>query len=298
MIQRPSLVSKASQGAPSGIGVAPSRQGVSGHAGPDHRLFEYREHAIHHGDFQSLADPGPVPLSQGGEDADGQVQARQRVGDRRAGLQRRLPLEPGQGHQAAHGLGDGVHAGHLRVGSRASEAVDGPVDDLRIDLPGPLVADSQAIESARLEVLGDHIGPLDQTQEEPAPRLLLEIQSQRLLPPVQHVEVAAVAVRERRDQPRPIAEGRALHLDHLCAEVGEHHGGEGPGVDPGQVQHPDSIQRFRIHEGDLLCQVARRRRQSRKTHSHWHMTPSLGGSGWACRQVVSNLSFTALAMAE
>jgi hypothetical protein len=59
---------------------------------------------------------------------------------------------------------------------------------------------------------------------------------------VERLEQHARAVVQRRHAAHVVALGRHLDLDHVGAEVGELRGGVRPRHEPGEVEHPDTIE--------------------------------------------------------
>jgi len=69
---------------------------------------------------------------------------------------------------------------------------------------------------------------------------MLQVDRDRALVAVDLQEVGALTGDEwRAPVAAAVAASRPLDLDHVRAEVGEHHGAERPGQDLGQVEHPD-----------------------------------------------------------
>jgi hypothetical protein len=137
--------------------------------------------------------------------------------------------------------------GALDVGARAPVARDPAVDDPRVHLPHPLVADAEALQHAGAEAVEHDVVALDEAEQGLLPLLVLEVQPDRPLAPVERkVERRAgsqpllllVAV-ERRGPADVVAHAGVLDLQHLGAEVGEQQAAEAAGQEPGQVEDPD-----------------------------------------------------------
>ncbi len=128
-------------------------------------------------------------------------------------------------------LGDEVVARLRGVGSVGSVARDRKVHEARVQLAQRLLGQSQAIHSASPEVLDEHIRPTDQPAHHLAPLLAAQIQAQAALVPIDRQEVGRdplSALFRRPDPGWPIAARCVslwrLDLDHVRAQIGQHHG--------------------------------------------------------------------------
>src|SRR5207342_2668612 len=76
---------------------------------------------------------------------------------------RRILGEAGDAHGPAHGLGDRLEALEAAVGPISAEALDGGIDEPRINLGESLVAEPETVQRSGAEVLdqnvrlGDHL---------------------------------------------------------------------------------------------------------------------------------------------
>jgi hypothetical protein len=95
-------------------------------------------------------------------------------------------------------------------------------------------------------------------QERVASGRRLEVEHHGPLAAIDGEEPARDAALGGRNLPHVVAELRVLELDHVGAEVGEHHGEERPGQEAGQVDDPDPVERG--------GQWRQRRRQRRAGH--------------------------------
>jgi len=120
------------------------------------------------------------------------------IATRRASARRR---KPGHGHDAGFALNHGVVAGQMRVRSRLAVAADRAIDQPWIDRRHGPVIESELGEAAGPEVLDQHVGGLNQPAQRLRAFLLLEIERDALLAPIELEEEAAPAV-DVRPQPR------------------------------------------------------------------------------------------------
>ena len=169
-------------------------------------------------------------------------QAARHVVDRGAGAHRRPLRVAGHRHQPAHALRDLVEAGAVAVGAVLAEARDRGEDDARIDLRERFVVDPQPVLDVGPEVLDDHVGLLDQSQQQRVSRVGLQVDRDRALVAVQVLHVGAVARAADQVRAQPL---RGFDLDHVGAEVGELLHAGGAGADLRQVQHA------KVREGSL-----------------------------------------------
>ena len=155
-----------------------------------------------------------MPLLQCGQDADGHMHAGAGIADGRHHIGRRLVGESGGGHGAAHGLGDRLEALEAAVGPVGAKALDGGIDQPRVDLGQRVVAKAETIECARAEVLQEHVGLRDDLLEQLLAGFRLQIERQALLVGIEDEEEEAVAVLAARH----VAALGILELDDLGAE--------------------------------------------------------------------------------
>jgi hypothetical protein len=128
------------------------------------------------------------------------------------------------------------------------KAADGAGDDARVDGTEVLVVNLQLAGDPGAEILDHHVGAAHKIVEHRQARLAFEVNSDTLLVAVQRDEIGALAVegvvRIRGQQPARALALERLHLDGLCAEVGEDHGAVGPGQHMRQVQNTNAVQRL------------------------------------------------------
>ena len=168
--------------------------------------------------------------------------------------------------EAAHRLGDDVEGGPVGVGAlagpRVAEAAQRRVDDPRVALADRLVAQPEPVHHAGAHVLEHGVGLLAQAEEGLAVGVVLQVERDAALVPVDAAEVAAevaAAVDARlalgrvdevfgdgRRGAGHVA-GRRLHLDHVGAEVGEDGRAERPGERHRAVDDDEVAERALVH---------------------------------------------------
>ena len=176
------------------------------------------EHGVLHGHLDVLASAGGVALVDGGQDGDGHVHAGAAVADRRPVVGRRAVRKPRHAHGAAHGLRDGLEALEVGVGAVGAEALDGGIDQPRIDFLQLLPAKPHPVERARSEILDQHVGAGDQFAEQLLALVGLEVEGQAALVGVEDEEEQLVIVLGAGD----IAAFGLLELDHVGPEKRQH----------------------------------------------------------------------------
>jgi hypothetical protein len=184
---------------------------------------------------------------QRGEHAVGAIHAGEQVGDRHADALRVVGSGAGQGHQPRLALGDLVVARATALGTVVAEAGDREDDQSRVALQQGVDAEPQPFEHAGAEVLDQHVGAVDQLQQDVAVGVGLEVERHGLLVAVRREEVRRLPLALRPDEGRPppagvVAVSRSLDLHHPGAEVAEHHRGVRPREGPGQVDDEDAVQ--------------------------------------------------------
>jgi hypothetical protein len=130
-------------------------------------------HAVHHRHLDVLACTRALRLDVRGEEPDGEVQARPRIADLRAGDVGRTVRDAGGAHRAAHRLRDVLVGLEVGVRTARAKALDRAHDELRVDLVDPLPREPQAVEHAGAEVLHHDVAARDEVGEQlPALRRL------------------------------------------------------------------------------------------------------------------------------
>ena len=74
--------------------------------------------------------------------------------------------QPGDAHQPAHALGDLVDAAAVGVGAVLAEARDRAVDEARVAGAHGVVVEAEAGLHRRAHVLDEHVGGVDQAQQQ------------------------------------------------------------------------------------------------------------------------------------
>src|SRR4029434_11288858 len=112
------------------------------------------------------------------------------------------------------------------------------------------VAEAEALDRARRHVLGGDVGLLQELLHDGQPARRLEVDRQRFLVRVEHVEVPRVVGVLPREHPAGgIARLRVLDLDDLGAEPGERLRAGWPGLELGEVDDPDAGETLEVLAG-------------------------------------------------
>ncbi len=206
---------------------------------PDDRGEQRRTH--------DRADAGAVPLVERGDHAVGAVHPGQQVRDRGADPLRVVGPGAGQRHQAGLALGDLVVAGPAALRSVVAEAGDREHHQARVAGLERLDAEAEPVEHAGAEVLHQHVGPVDQPEQDVLVGRVLEVEGDRLLVAVAGEEVGRLdrlgVAHEGRTPAAGVVPGAGrLDLDHPGAEVTEHHPGVRPGEGAGEVDDEDVLE--------------------------------------------------------
>src|SRR5215831_16513968 len=139
------------------------------------------DHGLLHRHLDPLADAGALALVERGQDPDGAVQAGACVADRGPRLERRPVQTAGEAQGAAGRLADGIEAGEPAEGPVRSVALDLRVDDPRVDLTQRVVAETQPLDGAGSQVLDEHVGFGDQSEDEALPLGMPQVQGDAAL---------------------------------------------------------------------------------------------------------------------
>lgn len=149
---------------------------------------------------------------------------------------------PGEAHHPGHRLDEQVVSGQGGTSGRA-ESGNRRIHDSGIAFRNGRIVQTEAVQSARLEVLDDDVGTLGNTAGRLEIVRVAEVQRDRPLVPVDRQVVRGLTVEDRRFPRTGFITGRALHLDDGGAHVCQKHGAVGPGQDPAEVGDNDSGQR-------------------------------------------------------
>ncbi len=239
MTIQPSFVGKRLEGRGAGV-ASPDRLGrLSGDVVARDGALQHAHLAIEHRDVDGLPFAAALALVERGEDAHGGEQPRRDVAVRDSRPDGATARLAGDRHNAAHGLHDDVQRRPLTVRSCLSEAGCASEDDAWIARGESLVADAELVERAGREVLHHDVDLLREAQEQVPPFVGLQVDGDGALPAVDAEEVRAPVVLVWARGAGDVAVGRPLDLDHVGAEVAQHHGGVGPGEHPREVEDLD-----------------------------------------------------------
>ena len=182
---------------------------------------------------------GRAAFMQRHQDADRGIQPGAHVDDRGA-----QPHRPGGGvavhaHEPGHRLQDRVVAGQSAQRTIAAEAGNAAMDQAGKPLRQHLViAEAPFLHRAGLEVLDQHVGALQQPQQDRLARRLAEIERDRAFVAVDADEIAGVALVERRAPVADFIALRRLDLDHVGAVVRQDHRAVRPARARGSGRRP------------------------------------------------------------
>ena len=168
------------------------------------------------------------------------MRAGQEVDDRGAGLHRRLVGEAGGVHHAGEGLHGEVHGRVVAVGAIAPIARGGRVDEPREARLQRIPAQAQPVHHAGPEILHQHVGGLQQAQQQRAALFGFQVERDGALVGVEHGE------RQRRAA-RTLAVAQAvaferLDLDHVGARHGQQERAIGTGIDARQIDDANTAE--------------------------------------------------------
>jgi hypothetical protein len=197
-------------------------------------------HGVIEGDHDGAAFAGPLAGVEGLQDrlmgghaggnvADGDADPRRSLGRAVDAGEARFRL-----HQQVVGL-------LVAVGTLLPVARDRADDQTRVLLPQVLDGEAEACERARRQVLDEDVGLGQHALEQRLVPGLLQVETQRLLAPVEPDEIGAVAVHQPVIAAREVALG-ALDLHHARAGVGQAARGVGRGHGLFQGHHEKAFQ--------------------------------------------------------
>jgi hypothetical protein len=199
---------------PVGLAFFPGVSGVL--QGEPHEFGDHVEHA----DADGGSDPRALAGVERGQDSRQGVEPGPHVGHRRARLGRCF-RKAGDRAEATLGLDEEVVGPLLVVGS--ADAIPRDVDadgpgEARHDVGG---GNAQTMGRSGCEILDHDVRLAQQTFKYLPGGLVLDIEGQRLLVPVEPYEVRRHAVDGVVVLAREVAADPVLYLDHPCAEVTE-----------------------------------------------------------------------------
>ena len=161
------------------------------------------------------------------------------------------------GHQTGAGEEGGVViSGAILIGPLRAIAQYCGVDQAGEAALELLIGEPHALQGLLPEVGQQHVRPLQQLHHGLLPALCTQIQRDKALVQILHVEVG-VGIRSTRREggTRLLAPGVAverLHLDHVGSPLGQNAGAHGPRQHGGQFHNLDSFQWFHINQILLL----------------------------------------------
>src|SRR5215510_3878911 len=135
-----------------------------------------------------------LTLQQGHQNALRQEDARAQIGNGNTDPHRPLPWDAGNGHQAAHALGNLVHARAIAIRTALPKAGDAAVDDARVDRAQALVIDPQTLFHPRAVILHDDVRILRQALKNGHALRFSEVERDALFVAVQVLEIKPVAI--------------------------------------------------------------------------------------------------------
>jgi hypothetical protein len=116
------------------------------------------------------------------------MRARQEVGDRGAGLHRRPVGEAGGVHHAGKGLHGEIHGRVVAIGAIAPVARGGRVDEPRAARLYGIPAEAEPVHDTGAEILHQHIRGREQSPEQRAALVGLQVERDGALVGVEHGE--------------------------------------------------------------------------------------------------------------
>ena len=131
-------------------------------------------------------------------------------------------------HEPGHRLDDEIVSGDVRERPALAEARDRAMDEPRIDRPGARVVDAEPRRDAGPERFDRHVAPAQQALGHLLARVGREVERDAALVAVGRVEVDAAVAVAGMVVPARIADAGLLDLDHVRAQLAQHHGGERP----------------------------------------------------------------------
>src|SRR4030095_2330580 len=104
------------------------------------------------------------------------------------------------------------------------------------------VAETEALGHPGDEVLENDVGAARQLDDDLQPLGVLQVDCDRALVAIDRGEAQAHAVLAGAEVAHVVPAARALHLDDVGAEVGQHRGAVGTGDDPGEVEDANALE--------------------------------------------------------
>ena len=170
---------------------------------------------------------------------------------------------------------DVVHVvpGHLSHRTALAPAGHAAVDEAGVAVEAGVGADAEPFGHPWPEALDEGVGLLDQRQHRLHPVGVLQVDADRAAAAVHHVlrRMSGVSAAHRVGP---------VDAHHVGAHVGQHHGRERSGPDPGDLHHAHSGQRSHRHSFPLRrrCRLRRRCDRRRFRSQRPRPVPPRGGS--------------------
>ena len=217
-----------------------------------HRLVgEHADGGIDQRGIDIAALAGALAPLQRRQDADHRIDAGEDVRHRHAGAGRLAVRRAGQRHEAADALRHQIVAGARRIRPGLAEAGDRAIDQARAGRREARIVEAEFLQAADLEVLDQDVRLRRELAHDALAVLALEVAFDRALAAIGRMEIggaemAVLALDEGRPPGARVVAGlRALDLDDVGAEIGQHLACPRPGQNAGQFQHANTSQRTR-----------------------------------------------------
>src|SRR5215472_11478726 len=196
-----------------------------------------------HRHLNELAVAGTAALHQCPENGDREVHAGARIPDIGAVDERRPVGFAGDAHGPRGGLCHRFETFEPAIGAVGAKAFDRGINGAGIEFPYRLIVEPQPLHDLGSEVLGDDVGLLYKTSRDFLALLGLQIDDSAALAAVKKQEEIAVDIRVIAvpQAASAVAVGRALDLDHVCAEPGEYLGARWTGLVVGEVDDANTV---------------------------------------------------------
>ena len=172
-----------------------------------------------------------------------EVEPAHEVRERAAAAQRRAALRARHREQPAGGLRHDVVARLARARARLAEARERRHHEARVPRLEHVGAEPAARQVAGAEVLDERVGAVHEPQQDLAALGRAEVERDGALAAVRVLEGERRLAHGRGAVAIVVARLRALDLDHLGAEVGEHRGRERPRDDAREIEDAEALER-------------------------------------------------------
>ncbi|MCY1524936.1 hypothetical protein D9M68_598970 [compost metagenome] len=199
--------------------------------------------AVVQGDIHRLPASARLTFVQRQENAGHRVQPGDHVDDRQADAQGAALGFTVHAHQSGHGLDRRVVARQPTERAVCAEAGHRAMDQAREALAEYLfITDAPARQGTGLEVLQQHVGVLQQPQQQVDAFRLRQVDGDVFLVAVDALEVGRRVAFEGRAPAAGLVTRERFQLDHLGTMVGQRLGGVGAAQDAAEVDDADAAQ--------------------------------------------------------